>query len=209
MVGWSIDTCMHAELQPCVVVGYQGEQVRRAFADEPISFATQENPKGTGHAVLCALEKLPSSGLCVVMCGDTPLFRGETLVDLVRQHEQDMPLVTVLTTIVSQPGSYGRIVRNDSGMPFKIVEAANATEAELMIQEVNTGTYVIDLEFLNEVLPSLPAHPPKQEIYLTDILEIAAQRNRAKAVVLADAEESGVNDRIALAQASRVLQKNC
>ena len=208
MVGWSIDACRLAELQPCVVVGYQGEQVRQAFASDSISFATQDHPKGTGHAVLCALDQLPASGLCVVMCGDTPLFRGETLNDLVRQHEQDMPLVTVLTTIVSEPASYGRIIRDDSGMPTKIVEAANATEEQLMIQEINTGTYVIDLAFLNEVLPSLPPHPPKQEIYLTDILEIAAQRNRAKAVILEDAEEcSGVNDRIALAQASRVLQR--
>jgi bifunctional UDP-N-acetylglucosamine pyrophosphorylase / glucosamine-1-phosphate N-acetyltransferase len=208
MVGWSIDACRQAELQSCVVVGYQGEQVRKAFIDEDVSFATQDEPRGTGHAVLCALESLPQSGLCVVMCGDTPLFRGETLIDLVRQHEKDSPLVTVLTTIVSKPASYGRIVRDDSDMPLRIVEAANATAEELCIQEINTGTYVIDLDFLNEVLPTLPPHPPKQEIYLTDVLEIAAQRGRAKAVILQDEEEcSGVNDRIALAQASQVLQK--
>lgn len=208
MVGWSIDACQHADLQSCVVVGYQGEQVRQAFANEEVFFATQDEPRGTGHAVLCALESLPKSGLCVVMCGDTPLFRGETLLELVQQHEKESPLVTVLTTIVSEPASYGRIIRDASDMPLRIVEAANATPEELLIQEINTGTYVIDLEFLNEVLPTLPPHPPKQEIYLTDVLEIAANRGRAKAVILQDEEEcSGVNDRKALAEASRVLQR--
>ena len=208
MVGWSIDACQHADLQSCVVVGYQGEQVRQAFVNEEVFFATQDEPRGTGHAVLCALESLPKSGLCVVMCGDTPLFRGETLLELVQQHEKESPLVTVLTTIVSEPASYGRIIRDASDMPLRIVEAANATPEELLIQEINTGTYVIDLEFLNEVLPTLPPHPPKQEIYLTDVLEIAANRGRAKAVILQDEEEcSGVNDRKALAEASRVLQR--
>ena len=111
MVGWSIDACQHADLQSCVVVGYQGEQVRQAFANEEVFFATQDEPRGTGHAVLCALNLCPNL-VCVWLCVVThTLFRGETLLELVQQHEKESPLVTVLTTIVSEPASYGRIIR--------------------------------------------------------------------------------------------------
>ena len=97
---------MHANMliySPVLLLVIKESRYVRHLQMKKYFFATQDEPRGTGHAVLCALGSLPKSGLCVVMCGDTPLFRGETLLELVQQHEKESPLVTVLTTIVSEP----------------------------------------------------------------------------------------------------------
>ena len=216
MVGWVIDAVEEAGLKPIVVVGHQGEQVRAAFENhEPrIAFATQSIPKGTGHAVLSAISELPEEGLCVVMCGDTPLFRASTLNSLFEHHRSESERkghsiwVTVLSACVSEPAAYGRIVRDENGAPLRITEAANATKEELSINEINTGTYLFDLAWLRSILPTLSPHPPKQEIYLTDALELAADEGRAAVVAMKDPKEcQGVNDRWALSEAQSSLQE--
>ena len=216
MVGWVIHAVEDAGLDPIVVVGHQGDQVRAAFVNHKpqIAFATQSTPKGTGHAVLSALEELPSEGLCVVMCGDTPLFRASTLQALFEHHHKESKRkgqqmwVTVLSARISDPAAYGRIVRDANGAPLRITEAANATQEELSINEINTGTYLFDLAWLRSILPTLRPHPPKQEIYLTDALELAARQGRAAVVAMDDPKEcQGVNDRWALSEAQACLQE--
>jgi bifunctional UDP-N-acetylglucosamine pyrophosphorylase/glucosamine-1-phosphate N-acetyltransferase len=154
--------------------------------------------------VASALKVMPSDGVIVVLCGDTPLVRAETIQQLLAIHGDN--LATVVSTVVSEPARYGRLVR-DAG-PLRIVEADNATPEQLEIQEINTGIYAFDAAFLHEVVPGLPPHPPKGEIYLTDVLQLAAERGRAGVMCAPDPDEFlGVNDRWALSQARAILQR--
>ena len=208
MVGWSIDIARGAGLQPCIVVGHQEDRVRDALANEDVSFARQSTPQGTGHAVLCALDELPMEGTLLVMFGDTPLFRSETLSHLLSVHQEEGNLATFLTATIDEAGSYGRLIRDADGRPLRIVEASEASAEELLVNEINTGASVFDLAWLRGELPSFEPHAPKNEIYLTDALERAAQRGRAGAVILSDLQEAdGVNDRWHLAKAEEVLQQ--
>ena len=127
MVGWSIDIARGAGLQPCIVVGHQEDRVRNALANEDVSFARQSTPQGTGHAVLCALDMLPKEGTLLVMFGDTPLFRSETLSHLLSVHKKEGNLATFLTATIDEAGSYGRLIRDADGRPLRIVEAAEAS----------------------------------------------------------------------------------
>ena len=206
MVMWPIHAAQEAGLKPCLVVGHQEEKVRGALSNEDILFARQAVPRGTGDAVLCAFDVLPKEGAVLVCCGDTPLLRTQTLSRLMNAHEGY--LATVLTANIEEPASYGRIVRDEQGEVQEIVEASEATKKQLEIQEINTGCYVFDIAWLRSVLPKFQPHQPKNEIYLTDAIAYAAQEGKAQSLLLKDFDEcQGVNDRWALAQASRVLQQ--
>lgn len=204
MARFSIDAAVEAGLAPTVIVHHQEDQVRAGLAGKDITFVRQEQTRGTGDAVASALPTLPATGVVVVLCGDTPLVRGETLKGLLAQHGDN--LATVISAVVEEPARYGRLVRDDG--PLRIVEADNATPEQLAICEINTGIYAFDVAFLHEVVPHLPPHPPKGEIYLTDVLQLAAERGRAGVLVAPDADEFlGVNDRVALAEARAILQQ--
>lgn len=207
MVRFPIDAARAAGLQPFVVVHHQEDQVRSALADQPdVTFARQEQTRGTGDAVRSAFGVLPLEGTVVVLNGDGPLLTADTLRALLEAHGDQ--LVTLLTVDLEEPGRYGRIVRDADGRPARIVEAAEATPEQLAITECNAGIYAFDIAWLRSVLPSLQPHPPKGEIYLTDTLELAAAAGRARAIVVDDPSEvEGVNDRWHLSQARHVLQQ--
>jgi bifunctional UDP-N-acetylglucosamine pyrophosphorylase/glucosamine-1-phosphate N-acetyltransferase len=205
LVVWVAEAAKKAGLESVVVVHHQEEQVRAAFTPGSVRFARQEAPRGTGDALAAAMTAIPEDGLIVVLCGDGPLIRAETLLRLQAAHGDH--LVTVLTMNLAEPGAYGRLCRDSAGQPTRIVEASEATPDELAISEVNTGIYAIQGAWLRGILPQLQPHPPKGEIYLTDILALAAQVGRAQALLLEDpAEALGVNDRAQLADVSRILQ---
>ena len=205
MLQWSVDVAREAGLDPWVVVGHQEEKVRKTMEGEGLHFVRQDIPKGTGHAVQCALPDLPKQGTLLVFFGDTPLFRAETLRKLLKYHEGYY--ATFLSAQLEDAASYGRIVRDSEGRALRIVEAANATPEELEINEINTGAAVFDLAWLHRILMGFPTHPPKGEVYLTDALEYAAKEGKAAAMVIEDKSEAdGVNDRRDLAQASAILQ---
>ena len=208
MVQWSIDVAKQAQLQPILVVGHQQDKVRDALKNEHVEYAVQEVPRGTGHAVMCALPYLPKQGHVVVFFGDTPLFRSETLQSVLQWHIAHDRYATFVSAVLADAGSYGRIVRAPNNDAIKIVEAANASPEELQIQEINTGAAVFNLEWLHTVLPNFVEHPPKAEIYLTDALEKAAEISKAGAFVLKDSTEAnGVNDRLDLHTATKILQQ--
>jgi bifunctional UDP-N-acetylglucosamine pyrophosphorylase/glucosamine-1-phosphate N-acetyltransferase len=205
MVHFPVSAAQSAGMDVVVVVHHQEEAVRAALADAEVGFSRQPEPRGTGHAVLSALDSLPATGTLVVMAGDAPLVRSTTLRALLDAHGEN--LVTVLSAQVEDAAAYGRLLRDEAGQPLRIVEASEATPEELAIQEINTGTYAFDLAWLRTILPGLAPHPPKGEIYLTDALELAAQAGRAGAICHDDADEMmGVNDRWALAEARHALQ---
>ncbi len=209
MVQWSIDTAAEAGFRSLVVVGNQEDKVRTALSDANVSFARQSIPKGTGHAVQCALQELKNLNAkrVLVFFGDTPLFRPETLQKLKGFHLEHRFEVTFVTATVEDAGSYGRLIRDEQGRAQKIVEASNATLEELAVCEINTGAAMFEMAWLEKHLPNFLTHPPKDEVYLTDALELAAQEGKAGAMILEDATEAdGVNNRIDLAKATRILQ---
>lgn len=207
MVAWPVATAREVGLQVVLVVHHQEEAVRSALAGLPVHFARQETPRGTGDAVAASLSALPESGTVVVLNGDGPLLRASTLQALLATHEASGNLLTVVTMTIPDPAHYGRIVRDARGLPVEIVEAANASPAQLAIPEVNTGLYAMDIAWLRAVVPTLVPHPPKGEVYLTDCVALAAAEGRAGAMALADANEAlGVNSHVERAVAVRILQ---
>lgn len=208
MAAWVVEAARGAGLRTIAVVNHQEEAVRADLAAPDVDFARQPVPRGTGDAVTAALEALPSSGPVVVLCGDAPLVRAETLRALLAAHSAGAHPVTVLTARVADPGAYGRIVRGPDGGVVAIVEAAEASAEQLALDEVNTGAYAFDAAYLRTMLPRIVPHPPKGEYYLTDLVELAAGQGGAGGLVHHDVDElMGVNDKWALARARRVLQE--
>lgn len=194
----------------CTVVGHGAEEVKAAF-DGQTSFVLQKEQKGTGHAVregLAAFED-HKCGTVLVLCGDTPLLRGETLKSLCEFHEREGAAVTVMTASLENPFGYGRIVRSESGALLRIVEQRDATEEEQAIHEINSGVYCFDLSFLRDAVSRLNADNEQGELYLTDTIAIAnSDGKKALAFAIDDFEEvQGINDRIQLAAAAKVLRR--
>ncbi len=165
---WPVAAAREAGLSVVVVVHHQEDAVRRALGGEGVAFARQEAPRGTGDAVRAGLAALPESGQVVVLAGDVPLLRAETLRALLDAHGDRA--VTVLAARVADPTGYGRLVRDADGNPLRIVEEAEVSPEERRIDEINTGAWVFDIGWLRRNLPSLRPHPPKGELYLTDLL---------------------------------------
>src|SRR3989304_9837255 len=136
-----------------VIVGHQADLIQERFKDLKIEFALQEEQLGTGHAVLQAIPFLQSfSGTVLILCGDVPLVKIETLRSFIDTYKENGSTLSVLTTIVRDPFGYGRILRNPEGWLEKIVEEKDASEEERMIREINTGIYCIKSSFLMEGL---------------------------------------------------------
>ena len=206
MVGWVVAAAKEAGATPILVLHHQEAAVRATFPD--LRAVRQESPRGTGDAARSAMGEFPENGPVLVLAGDTPLLKPETLRRLLDTHGD--ALCTVLTAHVEDPGAYGRIVRRPDGSVERIVEAANANADELSIDEINTGVYCFDAAWLRDVaLPGLKPNPPKDEYYLTDVIAAAAQAgtDALRALVHTDASETmGVNDRWALSKAEAMLQ---
>jgi bifunctional UDP-N-acetylglucosamine pyrophosphorylase/glucosamine-1-phosphate N-acetyltransferase len=197
-----------------VVVGHEREQVRRAIHFTPPTGAPhwipQEPQLGTGDAVRAARETLTSlptpPETILVLYGDTPLVRAETLRALLAEHERASATLTFLTGIADRPTDYGRVVRDTQGRIAGIVEARHATPEQLALPEVNSGIYCFDAGWLWSRLDWLEPHE-NGEYYLTDLIEVAVREGAPLATVSGSIEETGgVNDRAQLADAARVLR---
>lgn len=169
----------------------------------------QEKQLGTGHAVLQAKEALKDSdGVTLIMSGDTPMFRAETLLEFVKAHMATRNAATVLTANAPDPTGYGRIVRGDDDSVLKIVEQKDASATERRIHEINTGVYVFENQKLFAALEKVTNDNAQEEYYLPDTLDILRKESeQIGAYTLHDFTESlGVNDRVALATASEVMR---
>ncbi|WP_030544084.1 bifunctional UDP-N-acetylglucosamine diphosphorylase/glucosamine-1-phosphate N-acetyltransferase GlmU [Streptomyces albus] len=206
------------ELDPeqlVVVVGHAREQVTAHLAeiDPAATTAVQHEQNGTGHAVRMGLESLAAAGRAadgtvVVVCGDTPLLTGATLRSLAGTHAADGNAVTVLTAEVPDSTGYGRIVRDPAdGAVTAIVEHKDATEEQRAITEINSGVFAFDGRLLADALGKLRTDNSQGEEYLTDVLGILREAgHRVGAAVAADHREIlGINNRVQLAQARRLL----
>ncbi len=197
-----------------VVVGHRREQVVEHLAevDPGVRTVVQEEQLGTGHAVRVALEALAGEGLAVagtvlVTCGDTPLLTADTMRELVAAHHDEGNAVTVLSARMPDPSGYGRIVRAADGAVSGIVEHKDATDEQRTIDEINSGVYAFDGELLVRALGQVRRDNSQGEEYLTDTLGILrAAGHRVGARAAGDHREIlGINDRVQLAAARRVL----
>ncbi|MBQ7476050.1 MAG: bifunctional UDP-N-acetylglucosamine diphosphorylase/glucosamine-1-phosphate N-acetyltransferase GlmU [Selenomonadaceae bacterium] len=191
-----------------VVIGSGAELVKKTFSE--VEFVMQEEQLGTGHAVLCAKEKFANStGTVMILCGDTPLFTGELLKNLIDAHEKFNAAATVLTAIMPNPKGYGRIIRADNVDFEKIVEDKDANFEQQKIREVNTGIYCFNVQKLFDALEKVTNDNAQGEYYLPDVLEILrAEGGKICAVVAEDYRQTlGINSRIQLAEAEKILRQ--
>ena len=212
MVQWVIDCLSQAGIEEKIaVLGHGGEQVAQVVEGQA-QIVYQTEQLGTGHAVMQATPVLKEGMDCVlVICGDTPLLKAETIEQLVEQHQREKNAVTLLTAQAANPTGYGRIIRQGQQI-VAIVEQKDATEEQKLISEINTGTYCFDQNFLVQYLPTLDTNNAQKEYYLTDLIKIANQQSLpVGGCILKDFSESlGVNNRVQLSQAEAVLrQRKC
>ncbi|PLT32646.1 bifunctional UDP-N-acetylglucosamine diphosphorylase/glucosamine-1-phosphate N-acetyltransferase GlmU [Bacillus sp. V5-8f] len=195
--------------QIVTIIGHGAELVKEQLGDA-CQYALQEQQLGTAHAVMQAGSQLSGKdGTTLVICGDTPLIKAETMSALIKQHEELKAKATVLTATTDNPTGYGRVIRNKEGHVEKIIEHKDATEEEREIKEINTGTYCFDNKALFEVLKNVSNENAQGEYYLPDVIEILKKQGETvTAYMTGDFEETlGVNDRVALAQAERILKR--
>ena len=200
-----------------VVLGHDHQRIAPLVAElaaalgRTIDVALQDRPRGTGDAVRCGLSALPDdyTGIVVVTAGDTPLLDADTLADLIAAHAGVSAAVTVLTTTLSDPHGYGRILRTQDNEVMAIVEHADATPSQREIREVNTGVYAFDVAALRSALSRLSANNAQQELYLTDVLAIV--RGDGRTVQARHVDDSalvaGVNNRVQLAELGAELNR--
>lgn len=191
------------------IVGHKAELVQEVLEGQS-EFALQSEQLGTGHAVMMAEPALAGlEGQTLVIAGDTPLITGESLKNLINFHVGHKNVATILTAQAEDPFGYGRIIRNADGEVIKIVEQKDANDFEKQIKEINTGTYLFDNKRLFEALKEINTDNAQGEYYLTDVISIFRQAGeKVGAYILRDFDESlGVNDRIALATAEKVMRK--
>jgi UDP-N-acetylglucosamine diphosphorylase/glucosamine-1-phosphate N-acetyltransferase len=193
-----------------VVIGHQAERIRDCFRQDDLVFVEQREQLGTGHAVLQAREVFQGyEGTIVILCGDVPLIRPETLRALCQCHRAEGAAVTVLTTIPAEPTGYGRVIKATGGGVLRIVEDKDATAEEKRTREINTGIYCVENPFLFEAVADLGNRNAQGEYYLTDIVEIANQKGLRVASSLADdpLEVMGINTPGELEMACTLMDK--
>ena len=210
LLHYVLDGCQEIGASALVVVGHQAEVVRAACASLPaLRFAVQEPQLGTGHAVQVALRESPGAAQAaiLVLAGDVPLLRAETLRALCDLRRKTAAAAALISFRTPSPGAYGRIVRDGSGRVTRIVEAKDATLEEQSINEVNASIYVFDGARLLATIDRVSSDNAQGEFYLTDVVGLlVAEGERVEALVLDDASEAvGVNTPAELAAVETAL----
>ncbi|YCI77182.1 bifunctional UDP-N-acetylglucosamine diphosphorylase/glucosamine-1-phosphate N-acetyltransferase GlmU [Bacillus sp. R1-10] len=210
MVQHVIDQVNQLQIEDIVtVIGHGAEKVQEQLGDS-CKYALQEQQLGTAHAVMQAESVLSAkSGTTLVICGDTPLIKAETMKELIALHEQSQAKATILTAYADNPAGYGRVLRGEGGLVEKIVEHKDASEEERYVKEINTGTYCFDNQALFSALQKVSNENVQGEYYLPDVIEILKEEGEVvTAFQSSEFEETlGVNDRVALSQAEQILRK--
>ena len=204
-----------------VVVGHGAERVTKKVQEQSphwanVSFVEQEVQRGTGDAAIVGLSVFPGDDLddestIIVLPGDTPLLRQETIDELVSTHVANGYAATLLTSVVDDPTGYGRVIRSDArgaqDRVLRIVEQRDATPEERSVKEMNTSIYAFRRDLLGPALRHLSPDNSQGEYYLTDVIGVlSSMGHRIGAVQASPAETAGVNDRWQLALAERELR---
>ena len=211
MLGYILDAAYDAGADKVVVVvGHAKEQVIDAFnSDDRIAFVEQTERLGTGHAVMTAVPALPSEGDVVVLAGDLPLIRGESLKQLVSEHRNAGAAISMATAKVRDPFGYGRVIRDEGGHFVKIVEQADATPEEAAVNEVFPSITMGTVKGLTDALGKLSNDNAQGEYYFTDVFEITKNGGGRVLAVSCIGPDDIVapNTRAQLADAGRVMQR--
>lgn len=192
--------------QTYVIVGHQREKVAELVGKYQAKCIIQEEQLGTGHAVLCAEKELRDiGGTVLILSGDVPLIRAETLQAMLAAHAQNKPALTLMTTILDDPSNYGRIVRNSQGSLLGIIEEKDTTNEQKKIREINAGIYCAEADFLFNALKKVTTNNKQGEMYLTDIVKIAIDAGLQVDIFSGASSEEvlGINSRDELAKANR------
>lgn len=189
------------------VTGHGAELVEGLLGDE-VSCVRQDRQLGTGHAVMCARDVVAATGPLVVLSGDCPLMRPETIAALISAQQRSEAALVILTAQMPDPAGYGRVIRDSAGSVVAIVEQKDCTPQQCSVNEVNTGTYCFDGHALFEHLDRLSTDNAQGEFYLTEMVSILVAEGLAVRAVLTDdaAQTMGVNSRVQLAEATKVMQ---
>ncbi len=193
-----------------VVVGHQADKVREVVSKcASAKFAFQAQQLGTGHAVLCALARIPAH--CehvVILCGDAPLITAKTIKQFLGDHLRRQRELSVLAVDIDNPTGYGRILTDTNNRFIGIVEEADATDAQKKIRVINSGIYCVEREFLAESLHKINTDNAQGELYLTDIIAVGSRDKKKVGVLIAgeEAEFYGINSRQDLIAVENLMQ---
>lgn len=191
--------------KPIVVIGHMSDMVREHLGDKA-EIALQEEQLGTGHAVMMAEHYIDDEDEVLILCGDTPLIKGETLKEMTKIKSEGYAAV-VMSAVEDDPTGYGRIIRDESNDFMRIREQKDASEEEKAIKEINAGMYIINGKLLKENLSKLSVNNAQREYYLTDVLEHIKNAGHRIGVYQADKKEiMGVNSRLQLSEAERIMR---
>lgn len=195
--------------QTIVIVGHQREDVETALASFDLTSVVQNEQLGTGHAVLVAENSvIDKADTVMILCGDTPLIKTETLQAMYAHHQKQNSTLTLMTTVLDNPTNYGRILCDADNQVQAIVEQKDATTEQLKIKEINAGIYCVEKSFLFSALKRIGTNNSQGEVYLTDIVKLAVENGLLveKIVVPEPLDVLGVNSRVELAGAQNELQ---
>ena len=190
-----------------VVVNNDSEPVKQALRDKQLEYAVQDPQLGTGHAVMCGVDLL-EGGSTLILLGDAPCIRQETLKEMFEAHEREQADLTVLSVNHSNPYNYGRILREGEQV-VAIREHRDCTPEQLEISEINSGVFLLNTDRLKEYLPKLTNDNAQQEYYITDLIELMNQAGlRVRAHVIDDESEViGINNRSQLWEVTQTMQQ--
>lgn len=191
-----------------VIVGKGKDQVMDKTSSREVSYSVQEEQLGTGHAVLCAKDfLLGKEGTVAIFTGDAPLIRQETVLSMLKEHEEGARSATLLTSVIEDPSGYGRIKRDGEEVE-RIIEHKDCSPEELLLKEVNAGMYMFDVKELLAALDMLKNDNAQGEYYLTDVIGIMREKKlRIGASITQFDETRGVNSRVQLAEAEEILRR--
>lgn len=210
MLAYVIDACRAAGVADCtVVVGYGKDKVMDMFAgDRELTWVEQREQLGTGHAVMVCREQLSGMDHTVVLCGDGPLIRGETIKGLVDTHLREKCAVTLATAVLDDPAGYGRICRDASGSFLGIVEHHDASAEQRSIREINPSYYCFESPKLLRALDRLQPDNAKREYYITDCVGLLRGAGEKVVAITSVPPEDifSINSRADLALVSRVMR---
>jgi bifunctional UDP-N-acetylglucosamine pyrophosphorylase/glucosamine-1-phosphate N-acetyltransferase len=213
IVEYVLDTVVSLGVdQVYMVVGHQAELIQDALSHPKITYVTQAEQLGTGHAVLQVAPYFSpkTTDTVIVLAGDCPLISAETLKNLLAVHNESNAAATILTTVMNPPGSYGRIQRGKMGPVAGIKEAKDCTPQELEIREINTGVYVFNAGYLFAILPELSTNNAQNEYYLTDVIHLLKARGKAiEAYCTPDSDQAiGINTRMDMAKINSIIYQH-